>query len=241
MNKTTNLIYAYKKIDENKIVYVGQTVNLKLRDKRHREIDPFDPCLREYNYPLSRGIRKYGNDAYELIILEDNLSQEQLNEREKYQIKYYDTYYHGYNQSLGGQNPVIVKHNEDEIDKVINLLKNTTKTFQEIADECDISLTHVYNINVGLRRKRDDIQYPIRDNKAKGSRGLKFSQEECKEIHNYILNNPNIKMKEIAKHFNCDYSTIRNINYGKTKSYILEGYKYPLRSADENNSNKGRF
>lgn len=84
MNKTTNLIYAYKKIDENKIVYVGQTVNLKLRDKRHREIDPFDPCLREYNYPLSRGIRKYGNDAYELIILEDNLSQEQLNEREKY-------------------------------------------------------------------------------------------------------------------------------------------------------------
>lgn len=226
---TTNLIYAYKKIDENKIVYIGQTINLKLRDKRHREIDPYDPCLREYNYPLSRGIRKYGNDAYELIILEDNLSQEQLNEREKYWIDYYDTYYHGYNQSLGGSNPVMVKHNEDEIDKVIDLLKNTSMTFQEIANECDISLTHVYNINTGQRRKRDNIEYPIRSSLAKGNRGLKFSQEEVKEIHEYIINNPDITYKEIGNKYNCDAVTIRRINQGKTKSYQLEGYKYPLR------------
>lgn len=229
MNKTNNVIYAYKKIDEDKIVYVGQTVNLKLRDKRHREIDPWDKNLREYNYPLSRGIRKYGNDAYKLIILEDNLSQEQLNEREKYWIAYYDTYYHGYNQSLGGANPVMVKHNEDEIDKVIDLLKNTSKTFQEIADECEISITHVYNINTGQRRKRDNLQYPIRSPLAKGNRGLKFSQEEVKEIHEYIINNPNITYKKIGEKFNCDPVTIRRINQGRTQSYKLEGYTYPLR------------
>ena len=40
MKKNNNVIYAYKKIDEEKIVYIGQTVNLKLRDKRHRDIDP---------------------------------------------------------------------------------------------------------------------------------------------------------------------------------------------------------
>ena len=56
----TNLIYAYKKKDEDKIVYVGQTVNLQLRHYRHIKIDPYDETLREYNYPLSRGIRKYG-------------------------------------------------------------------------------------------------------------------------------------------------------------------------------------
>ena len=81
-----NIIYAYKKIDENKIVYVGQTVNLNNRDYRHKKIDPYDSTLKEYNYPLSRGIRKYGEDAYELIILENNLKREQLNEREKYWI-----------------------------------------------------------------------------------------------------------------------------------------------------------
>jgi hypothetical protein len=40
MNNLNNVIYAYKKIDEDKIVYVGQTVNLQNRDKRHRDIDP---------------------------------------------------------------------------------------------------------------------------------------------------------------------------------------------------------
>ena len=223
-----NIIYAYKKKDENKIVYVGQTVNLNNRHYRHMKIDPYDSCLREYNYPLSRGIRKYGEDAYELIILEDNLKQEELNEREKYWIKYYDTYYNGYNQSLGGANPIMVKHNEEEIDEVINLLKNSTLSFQEIADKCEISLTHVYNINIGERRKRDDIKYPIRSNKQKGCRGLKFSQEECKQIHEDILNTK-MTFKEIAKKYHCSDTTIRDLNKGKTKAYKLENYNYPLR------------
>ena len=68
-----NVIYAYKKIDENKIVYIGQTVNLEYRHKQHIKYDPWNPNNKEYNYPLSRGIRKYGSNAYELIILEDNL------------------------------------------------------------------------------------------------------------------------------------------------------------------------
>lgn len=240
MNKT-NVIYAYKKIDENKIVYIGQTVNLKLRNKRHRDIDPFDSTLREYNYPLSRGIRKYGNDAYELIILEDNLPKEKLNEREKYWISFYDTYYHGYNQSLGGSNPIMIKHNEDEIDKVINLLKNTTMPFQEIAKECNISLTHVYNINIGQRRKRDNLTYPIRSSLEKGTKGLKFSQKEIKEVHEYIINNPKEKLVDIAKKFNCNVTTISRIIKGKTKAYLLEGYTYPLRSKEQNQANKGRI
>lgn len=224
-----NIIYAYKRKDIDKIVYVGQTINLKNRHYRHVKIDPYDDTLKEYNYPLSRGIRKHGEDNYELIILEDNLLREQLNKREKYWIKYYDTYYHGYNQSLGGSNPVMVKHDEEEIDEVINLLKNTTLSFQQIANECNISLTHVYNINTGNRRKRDNIQYPIRSSLTKGTRGLKFSQQECEEIHNFILNNPKITFKDIAKKYNCSEWTIRQINKGETKAYKLEKYQYPLR------------
>ena len=224
-----NIIYAYKKIDENKIVYVGQTVNLQTRHYRHIKIDPYDEGLREYNYPLSRGIRKYGENAYELIILEEIENKEKLNEREKYWIAYYDTYYNGYNQSLGGANPVIVQHGEEEIDTVINLLKDTTKTMQEIANECGISLTHVYNINTGARRKREDLKYPIRDNKTKGTKGLKFSQEECKNIHDFIVNNPKVTIKSLCEKFNCSEWTIRELIYGRTKAYKLEGYSYPLR------------
>ena len=90
-----NVIYAYKKKSSNKIVYVGQTNNLEYRHKQHIQYDPYNPKNREYNYPLSRGIRKYGVDEYELVILEDDLLQSQLNEREIYWIKFYDTYFNG--------------------------------------------------------------------------------------------------------------------------------------------------
>ena len=98
-----NVIYAYKKNSENKIVYVGQTKNLEQRHKTHIQYDPFNINNPEYNYPLSRGIRKYGEEAYSLIILEDNVPDEQLDEREIYWIKYYNTYFNGYNQSTGGK------------------------------------------------------------------------------------------------------------------------------------------
>ena len=81
-----NIIYAYKKKSTNKIVYVGQTTNLKFRHQQHIKYDPFNINNKEYNYPLSRGIRKYGENEYELIILENNVPQEQLNNREMYWI-----------------------------------------------------------------------------------------------------------------------------------------------------------
>lgn len=55
---TNNVIYAYKKRSTGKIVYVGQTVNLTERDKQHMRYDPFNINNKEYNYPLSRGVRK---------------------------------------------------------------------------------------------------------------------------------------------------------------------------------------
>lgn len=223
----SNVIYAYKK--DGKIVYIGQTVNLKNRHYRHVKIDPWDDTLKEYHYPLSRGIRKYGEDAYELIVLEDGLLKEELNEKEKYYIAKYDTYYNGYNQSLGGSNPVMVKHNESEIDEVIHLLRDTDLSFKEISKLCGISMTHIYNINTGNRRKRDDITYPIRSANTKGTKGLKFSPTECREIHEYIINNPKVTFKDIAKKYQCSDWTIRQINQGKTKKYRLDKYNYPLR------------
>ena len=120
--KTNNVIYAYVKKENQKVVYVGQTKNLQYRHNQHIKWDPFNINNPEYQYPLSRGIRKYGQDAYELIILEDNLLEEQLNEREKYWIKFYNTYFNGYNQTVGGSNPTKPIFTDDLIDTVIEML-----------------------------------------------------------------------------------------------------------------------
>lgn len=225
-----NVIYAYKKRSTQKIVYVGQTVNLEKRHKQHVQYDPFNVNNKEYEYPLSRGIRKYGQDEYELIILEDNLKQEELNEREKYWISFYDTYFNGYNQSTGGSNPVKPTFSEEKIDLIIEMLKDESYSYKDIIKKTGVSMTHIYNINTGNRRKRDDISYPIRKSNTKGTKGLKFSPEECLEIHN-LLKDTELSYDEIAKQFNCNKETISDINKGKTKNYILEDFNYPIRDA----------
>lgn len=92
------IIYGYKKISSNKIVYVGQTSNLEYRRYKHEKYDPFTKGIIEYDYPLSRGIRKYGLSEYELIILEENInSLEEAIQKEVYWIKFYNTYNDGYN------------------------------------------------------------------------------------------------------------------------------------------------
>lgn len=45
-------------------------------------------------------MRKYGWDNFELEIIE-LCSLEELKEKEIYWIAYYDTYYHGYNETKG--------------------------------------------------------------------------------------------------------------------------------------------
>jgi len=108
------------------------------------------------------------------------------------------------------------------------MLKDYENSYQDICDKTGLSMTHVYNINTGNRRKRDDIQYPIRPNNVAGTRGLKFSPEQNIEIHNLLLHTHK-DFKEIAELYYCDAATISRINRGATKSYRLKNYIYPLR------------
>lgn len=223
-----NVIYAYRKKSNQKIVYVGQSKDLKARHKQHTEYDPFNINNKEYNYPLSRGIRKYGIDEYELLVLEDNIPQEELNAREKYWIRYYDTCFNGYNQTIGGTYPSKPIFDETIVDTIIAMLQDESFSFKDISEKTGVSLSHISNINKGNRRKRDELSYPIRKVNAKGSKGIKFSEEQCQQIHKMILES-NKTFTEIADIFHCDSATIRRINAGKTKAYQLIDYNYPLR------------
>lgn len=224
-----SVIYAYKKKSIDKIVYVGQTKNLEYKHKQHIYYDPFNINNPEYEYPLSRGIRKYSEKEYQLIILEENIPDDKINEREIYWIKYYNTYFDGYNQSAGGTSPIKTIYTDDEVNQVIEMLKDESYSFNDISKKTGFSLTHIYNINTGKRRPQQNISYPIRSNKTKGTKGLKFSPEECRIIHEEILKNDKT-LKELGEMFNCASSTISDIINGKTQAYRLEGYSYPLRN-----------
>lgn len=223
-----NVIYAYKKKSQNKIVYVGQTVALDVRHKQHMLYDPYNEKTKEYNYPLSRGVRKYGVEEYELIILEDNVSLEQLDDREKYWIKYYNTYWNGYNQTTGGTFPTKPIFTDDIINLAIEMLGQEEYSYSDIMEKTGLSMTHIYNINIGARRPQPNITYPIRKFNTKGTKGIKFSEAEVIQIHEDLKNGTDT-FQELAEKYNCSASTIGKINKGVRKAYCLSNYTYPLR------------
>ena len=219
-----NLIYKYIKIDTNEVVYVGRTNNLARRREEHEQYEPFEQQRPHYNYPLSRGIRKYGLKNYKCEIIEDNLTYEQSLEREKYWIKYYNTYNDPskYNQTPGGEYITEPLYSDDVIDRVKWLLEHQVP-YKEIQEETGISFPHISEINTGKRRRDNIHNYPINEKTC----GKKLDQEEVLEIIE-LLKQSNLSNKEIGLQYNIGEGTIEKINKGK--GYKQDNIEYPIRS-----------
>lgn len=93
-----NCIYMYvNKINNKK--YVGQTVNLKERHRRH---------IKDNKTVFDRAINKYGIENFYVYVLHDNINSiEERNTLEEFYVKKYNTLInegYGYNIQKGGNN-----------------------------------------------------------------------------------------------------------------------------------------
>ena len=106
------MAYIYKiSNNQNKHLYIGQTridVNQRWRDHCRVAINPESP---EYNFPLHRAIRKYGENNFIIEELEE-CPDDILNDREIYWIKTLNSYNKGYNAALGGKGHSKYDYNE---------------------------------------------------------------------------------------------------------------------------------
>ena len=86
------LSYIYKFTNvENGNVYIGQSINPHERYKQHfYGTSPFDMEL-----------RRLGADAFTFEVIE-RTTMEEVNNREIYWIDFYDSYFNGYNRTIGG-------------------------------------------------------------------------------------------------------------------------------------------
>lgn len=90
----TGIIYIATNT-ENLKSYVGQTLQaFEARQMAHR-------CNHD-NAHFHKALRKYGMDAFEWRILEEDIPEARLNAREELWIAFYDTFYNGYNSTSGG-------------------------------------------------------------------------------------------------------------------------------------------
>lgn len=115
----------------NKKVYIGQT-KLKPYSKRWGKEGAY---YKECPY-FWQAIQKYGWSAFTHNILEDNLSLEQANEKEKYYIQKYNAtnLNYGYNLSEGGYNSKMTEETKKKISEALKGKKKTEETKKKISE-----------------------------------------------------------------------------------------------------------
>ena len=88
-------IYKITNIQNNK-VYIGQTIR-PVKDRFNRHIN--DALNNIIDTHFARAIRKYGKENFQIEIIDTAQNQNELNEKERYWIQYYNSVEEGYNET----------------------------------------------------------------------------------------------------------------------------------------------
>lgn len=166
--KITNLI--------NDKVYIGQTIQRPL-DRWYRRCQKSSLSKAEQNMAIKRAILKYGKNSFKFEVIEtiDNYNKELLDAKEIYWIAQHNSYYNGYNCTLGGSScakplKIAKAEHEDIID-----LYNTGLSLRDIAKEYHVDKTtikHILSINnIELRKTKT----------------YKFCQQDRENILNFYV------------------------------------------------------
>lgn len=122
-------IYIIKNFANGKY-YIGQTVQSSQERYSQHIREAYAKGRKEYDYCLSRGIRKYGKESFDYAILAESVPVDKLDLIEEHYIDMYNTTNpeFGYNMSIGHRDTANFK-------KYHEMKKEEEKHFEEITDE----------------------------------------------------------------------------------------------------------
>lgn len=217
----------------NNFCYIGITSSpIERRIKRHLNDSEKDDGLY-----FHRALSKYGIQNFTVEILEDNILEEEIDEKEKYYIKLYDSFFlngKGYNMTTGGRDGSFCKRilSDNDIKQIQDKLrKDLNKTALEISKEYNISYSLVSDINTGRVWRNPDIKYPIRENNTK-----KITKEEFLKIIQ-MLQSKLFSTIEIANKIGTSTAIVSKINTGDYKKFTYpDNIEFPIVNRKINNS-----
>ena len=210
---------------ENDKWYVGRTNDFIRRKSEH---------LQELNRPSHqhyakvRAMHKY---KYEFVILEENISDDDIAEREQYWIAFYDSYNNGYNMIYGGEGYEKVASEDHsqakltlkQVEEIRTLLKDTNMFYQDIADKYQVSRATICNINTGHHWFEESIEYPLRKTYygLQGERNpkAKFNDQIVLEMRNYYVTHTASQVYEKYNHI-ASNSAIKHILSGESYKHL---------------------
>lgn len=229
-------IYKYTNKDNGKI-YIGRSVNISVRKWQHLH----DPS--PYSY-FDQTLAKIGEDKFNFEIIEE-CSIEQLQDREKYWIKYYnccvlDNREGGYNLTHGGEeyrsdeNPW-AKLTMIQVNEIIDKLINTKKSIQDIAKEYKVHYNTISDINrcktwAWAHNYKGNIREEAQGSLYRGELNgtAKLKEEIVKQIIEDIKFSK-LSLVAISKKYNVKDSLIYDINRCRTWKH-LHNYKNNIRN-----------
>ena len=145
--------------------YIGQTIqNVKERFYQHCATKCSQAIL---NMVIHKAINKYGKSNFTIEVIEE-VESTNLNDRERYWIRYYDSYNNGYNSTEGGQDGIklfknlntesIVREYKSgkslrEIGRLFNVDKQTIKDLL-VRNNINLRTTRTYKLS---QKDREDI------------------------------------------------------------------------------------
>ena len=140
--------YIYKITNTlNGKVYIGQTIKtIQKRFTQHKNNSNKEHFSQIVLY---KAFNKYGIENFTCEEVEE-VPNEELDEREKYWIEYYNSYFDGYNSTLGGRTTQLYNWDVDDIIEKYLSLKSARAVAKEIG--CDHSIIdRILNDN-GVKR-----------------------------------------------------------------------------------------
>lgn len=228
-------IYKITNLKNGK-VYIGQSRQTEKRFQQHKTKAKFLEKDRWYNQ-LYIDMYSLGVENFSFEIIEE-CTIEELNEKEEYWIKYYNSQEDGYNITSGGD--CTGKLSSDDVESIIKLLQEKLLSIDDIANKYGVSDTTIRNINRGDEFYKLNLKYPIRshnesiniylkNNNIIKNKNYKDGKYFCPICGNEITNRAttcricyNIKQRKVKNR----PSKEELLNLIKTKSFIEIGNIY---------------
>lgn len=224
------MIGIYKITDKTNqnMFYIGQSNDIERRFKEHQQ-----KTYEQSRIPFDKYIKEKGKENFFYEILEE-CSLEQLNEKEKYWIKYYNATESG-NQTEGGFTDVIGSHNpkskltEEDVVQIRIAYKEHKKQkdiYENFKDK--ISFGYFQNLWQGrswshimpeVFTKENKEYYIYQNSKGDKGAGAKFTDEEVIQIRNRYVNE---SAKDIYKDYKdrVSFQTLQQILWGRYYSHL---------------------
>ena len=205
-----NIIYKHT-CNVNNLSYIGKT-----KDTIENRL--YNHLKSKKNSHFSNALKKYGVENFTSVILEKNISDNNVNKREKYWIKYYDTFPHQFNKTEGGDGGNCrhnYKHNTKEHnkkisvwhkDKVTVIIKATGEKVKVSREEFINNRNLYLGITEGIKKTKEHKQKI-----SESLKGKNLSKNTKKKISESLkgAKNPNASIiivynNEDKKMFTCN-------------------------------------